>query len=183
MANILMSLEIILLVFGALFILVGILEKLKIGKWVNIDPLRKSQRLTLIFFGCLLLSWSFIISSSNQVRISFENTKRIDIKSDYISDFNRDFPRNTYGQEWKVFNDSKWFGKSIIWYELVSKNNDNEKLDNFMRIHYQLGDIQPSLSYCGVYTEFSDPPYGVLDLSSYNGIEFDIRYKEEAQSS
>ncbi|MGK7924646.1 MAG: hypothetical protein AB4290_05220 [Spirulina sp.] len=74
-------------------------------------------------------------------------------------------------------------GTSKISYTLISNNQNNSENDNFLRINYSLGNSGPSIPYCGIYTDFSTPPYGVLtNVSSYNGVEFDVRSKQQEDS-
>lgn len=104
---------------------------------------------------------------------------QIPVKSLGLSEFGNEWARNNYGREWKIFNDNKWGGESVIWYEIVQKEYSN---DHFLSLHFDLSNSRDD-EYCGIYTEFSDPPYGILDVSPYTGIEFDARYNQLPQAN
>jgi hypothetical protein len=77
----------------------------------------------------------------------------VQLRSYGIAEFGNRWARNNLGQEWQIFSDSKWGGKSTIWYEIVR----HEKLDDFyISIHFVLGPSEQA--YCGIYTEFSLMP-------------------------
>ena len=175
-----LSLGSLFIILGALFILFGIAGKVE-TKWFTINVSKWIQRLPLNILGLSLIVLGLFLILRPMIFCSKAiNIPTIPVKSRGLSEFGNEWPRNNYGREWKIFNDSKWFGKSIIWYEMVRKNQNN---DYFMRIHFKLGNPPPTPAYCGIYTEFSDPPYGILDLSAYNGIEFEARYKAETPNN
>ncbi len=91
-----------------------------------------------------------------------------------------EYPRNSYNYEWKVFNDGKYLGNSLIWYEVLDRTDRTN--DRFLRVHIATG-TRYHLPYCGVYTDFSYPPYQVLDVSQYKGIEFDARWLPEPNTT
>ena len=62
----------------------------------------------------------------------------------------------------------------MIIFETINRDEDK---DHFMRILFKLDNPPPYSAYCGVYTQFSTPPYVMADFSYYNSIEFEIRYK------
>jgi TIR domain len=109
----------------------------------------------------------------------------VPVESKEIAVFRNQYPRNRFDQEWQIFSDSKWGGKSTIWYTMEPHDQmeAHEKLGGYyMSIHFKI--IDPHLTfdrsgmgYCGVYTEFSSPPAGMVNLSAYEGIEFYARYK------
>lgn len=99
-----------------------------------------------------------------------------------IATFKDGEPVNAYNVIWSTYNDSRYRGQSTVWYEVIKREGKGG--DHFMRIHFILKrnriiDTKPA--YCGVYTEFTDPPGIPKDLSKFEGLS--IEYKGEIESS
>jgi len=89
----------------------------------------------------------------------------------------RDFARNNRGFEWKHITDNKIGGTSVISYKLDIDPERPEK--DFLRIEFKTGEANSERRqpYCGVYTDFSAPPYKVIDVSEYKRIQIRARYR------
>lgn len=165
---------------GSLLLLFGCSKRIE-TKWFKFEPSGKITRSLLIGVGMIFLCCS-LFKILNIISNPVE-AKKILVKSLGLSEFGNEWPRNNYGKEWKIFNDSKWYGKSIIWYEMVKRYQGNDN-DHFMRVHFNLGNPPPNpYTYCGIYTEVTEPPYGFLDLSDYSGIEFEARYERDSPNT
>jgi hypothetical protein len=96
------------------------------------------------------------------------------LPSNNIAEFGDRHPYNNHGMEFQIFTDKKDGGKSSIDYDILPHKNSH---DYYMSIHFAFAIEPPGMAYCGVYTEFTGPPAAVIDVSRYDGIEFNARHR------
>ena len=95
------------------------------------------------------------------------------IKKPEIATFIKDIGVNSYGFEFRVFNDNEFNGTSQISFSVV-KDND---INSYLRMNYFLPDGDQNSQYCGVDTHLSAAPYTYRDASAFRGIRFRVRWK------
>jgi hypothetical protein len=135
----------------------------------------KQRRLiyaTLAAGACFLLALSVTYSLSNQ-------TPKYPRNDGLIADFSmgRGGPaRNAVGESFGLISDSEFNGSSKVWYKL-EWGNDNGNQNGFLRLFYQLEQRSTpgAEPYVGLYTDFSYPPPGVYDISSFSSVSLRIR--------
>jgi len=100
-----------------------------------------------------------------------------------IATFTDKWPRSDLRTELGIFTDSKFLGRSSIWYETIQHPN---QLDYFLRVHFRLDRGPRSLvpdAYCGIYTDWTQPPPAPVNASQYSGLSLRASYSLLSKAS
>jgi hypothetical protein len=162
----------LLLVLSGVFAFLAVAGRIE-SKWVILDFSSRPRRIALLGFALVFMGSGIAPLLSNFLSVIQQalGAGSLSVIGRALSDFPSEYGRNDYGQEWGIFNDSRWKGRSTIWYEM-RKRTDGD--DYYLSAHFNLVGIKDA--YCGLQTNFSTPPYRTIDLSQFEGIKFKARY-------
>ena len=128
--------------------------------------------LSVIFIGSLIGFIVYLIMDTVP--------KQFPIKNGLVADFNNvgpgGPPRNAFFESFSVILDSEYNGNSKCWYKLEWEGGSSDR-NGFLRLFFQLEPFQihNTVSFVGLFTDFSYPPPKSFDVSKFSSISLKVR--------